>query len=99
MVLAVAIATLAIWGFSAFESPMSFVIGFGAPLLTLVIWALFLSPRPVLNVHPFVSAVVEIAIYVTVTMAWWHMGDLWIGIGFAVVAIAAGLVSGLRRLP
>lgn len=99
MVLAVALASLAIWGFTQFEFPMTLVIGIGAPLLTLVIWALFLSPRPVLRVHPFLAAVVELVIYVTVTMAWWHMQELWIGIGFAVVAIAAALVTGLRRLP
>jgi hypothetical protein len=93
-----AFATLALWGFSAWGFPWNLVFGIGAPVVAILLWALFVSPRAVFAVHPFIRAVVELLVYVSATIAWWSMGQLWIGLGFAVVAVAAGLVSGRRRL-
>ena len=98
LVLLAALATLALWGFGVWDAPLSFVAGIGAPLLTLLVWALFLSPRPVLRLHPFLRAAVEVLIYVGVTLAWWSMGQAWIGIAFAVVAVASGVIAGRRAL-
>ena len=98
VVLVVALASLALWGFTTWPLPWSPIVGIGAPVLALLIWALFLSPRPVLHTHPFVRAVVELTVFATVTVCWWLMGQAWIGIGFAVVAISAGVVSGRRTL-
>lgn len=97
-VLVASLASLAVWGFAEFAFPLSLLVGIGAPLLTLILWALFLSPRPVLKLHAFVAAIAELAIYAAVTMAWWAMGQAWIGIAFALVAVAAGLVAGRRKL-
>lgn len=97
-VLVVALVTLGLWGFSGWPMPWSFVVGIGAPLLALIVWALFLSPRPVLHVHPFVRAVVELLIYASGTVCWWMMDLVWVGLGFAVVAVTAGLVAGRRAL-
>ena len=97
-VLVAALATLGLWGFTGWPAPWSFVVGIGAPVLALVVWALFLSPRPVLHVHPFVRAVVELLIYASATVCWWMMDLVWVGLGFAVVAVAAGLVAGRRAL-
>lgn len=98
VVLIVAIASLALWGFASWDLPWSIVIGVGAPVVTLLLWALFLSPRPVLRVHPFLRAVVELFIYVGVTIAWWSMGQALIGTAFALVAVVAGVLSGRRAL-
>lgn len=98
VVLLVAIASLALWGLASWDLPWNIVLGVGIPLLVILIWALFLSPRPVLRLHPFLRAAVELLVYVGVTIAWWSMDQAWIGIGFAVVAIAAGLLAGRRAL-
>lgn len=98
VVLIAAIASLALWGFASWELPWSIVIGVGAPVVTVLLWALFLSPRPVLRVHPFLRAVVELFIYVGVTIAWWSMGQALIGTAFALVAVIAGVLSGRRAL-
>lgn len=78
--------------------PWNLIFGIGAPLIVLLMWALFLSPRPVLRLHPFIRAVVELLIYAGVTLAWWSMDQAWIGLAFAVVAVAAGLFAGRRNL-
>ena len=98
VVLIVALASLVLWGLVAWPLPWNLVAAVGAPIVTLLLWALFLSPRPVLAVHPFLRAAVELVVYAGVTIAWWTMGQAWIGLGFAVVAIASGLVAGRRAL-
>lgn len=98
LVLLAALATLALWGFATWSLPWNIVVGIGAPAVVLVLWALVLSSKPVLRLHPFLRALVELLIYVGVTLAWWSMGSAWIGIAFAVVAVAAGVIAGRRAL-
>ncbi|MEV4666562.1 YrdB family protein [Microbacterium sp. LWO12-1.2] len=98
IVLVLAIASLALWGFATWPLPWNIILGIGAPVVILLVWALFLSPRPVLRVHPFLRAAVELLIYVGVTIAWWSMDQALIGTAFGLVAIAAGVISGRRAL-
>ncbi len=93
----VAFGTLALWGFTMWPFPWNIVMGLGAPLVAILVWALFVSPRAVLAVHPFVRALVELLVYASATVAWWSMGNAWIGSAFGVVAVAIGVVAGRRR--
>src|SRR5918993_5805141 len=92
-----AFVTLAIWGFAMWPFPWNIVVGIAAPLAAILVWALFVSPRAVFAVHPFVRAVVELLVYVSATLAWWSMGLTWVGLVFGVVAVTAGVLSGRRR--
>ena len=98
LVLGVALITLALWGFATWPLPWNIVVGIGAPVVVLLVWALFLSPRAVLHLHPFLRAAVELLIYAGVTLAWWSMDAAWAGVAFAVVAVAAGVMAGRRAL-
>jgi hypothetical protein len=93
-----AFLSLAIWGFTAWPLPWNIVAGLGAPALAILVWALFVSPRAVLAVHPFVRALVELFVYAAATIAWWSMGQAWIGLVFAIVAVTFGALNGRRRL-
>lgn len=93
-----AFGILAFWGFVAFDFPWNIVAGIGAPLLAIVVWALFVSPRAVLAVHPFVRAVVELLVYATATIALWSMGLAWAGIVYGLIAVVVGVLAGRRRL-
>lgn len=93
-----AFGTLAVWGFTAWTLPWNIVIGIGAPLIAIVLWGLFVSPRAVFAIHPFARALVELLVFVSATAVWWSAGQAWIGVAFAVVAVSAGLVAGRRRL-
>lgn len=92
-----AFASLAIWGFAAWPFPWNIVAGIGAPVLAIAVWALFVSPRAVLHVHPFVRGLVELLVYVSATIAWWSMGLVWVGLAFGVVAVTVGVIAGRRR--
>ncbi|MDJ1112851.1 YrdB family protein [Microbacterium dauci] len=93
-----AVATLAFWGFTAWELPWNIVVGIAAPIGALVLWGLVVSPRAVLRVHPFVRSLVELLIYVAATIVWWSAGQAWIGLIFGVVAVTVGVLTGRRRL-
>jgi len=92
-----AFASLAIWGFAMWPFPWNIVAGIGAPVLAIIIWALFVSPRAVLAVHPFIRALAELLVYLSATIAWWSMGLLWVGLAFGVVAVTVGVIAGRRR--
>lgn len=93
-----AVGTLAVWGFTAWDAPWNILVGVGAPVIAILLWALFVSPRAVITVHPFIRALVELLIYAAATIVWWSAGQALIGLAFGVVAVAAGLVAGRRRL-
>ncbi len=93
-----AIVVLAIWGFTEFEFPWpAFAFGLGAPLLALLVWALFLSPRAVFGVDQFGKALVEIVIFSSAALAMLFMGwPWWSALALVVVATAAGIIAGRR---
>ena len=45
-----AFVSLGLWGFLSWDLPWSIVFGVGAPVLAILLWALFLSPRAVLAI-------------------------------------------------
>ena len=92
-----AFASLAIWGFVSWPFPWNIVFGIATPAIAIVVWALFVSPRAVFAVHPFVRAVVELLVYVSATIAWWSMGATWVGLIFGIVAVTVGVIAGRRR--
>lgn len=98
LVLVFALLSLALWGFIAWPLPANIVIGIVAPVAALLVWALFVSPKAVIPTHPFVRAIVELLIFASATIAWWSMGQAWIGLAFAIVAVASGVIAGRRTL-
>ncbi|MRG61080.1 DUF2568 domain-containing protein [Agromyces sp. CFH 90414] len=94
-----AIVTLAIFGFLAFPLPWPGVaIGIGAPLLAIVLWGLFRSPKAVFAVDPFVKAIVEIAVFSSAAISWWILGQPVVAVVFAVIAAVSGIINGRKEL-
>ena len=92
-----AIVSLGIWGFLAWPLPWNIVVGIGAPVIAILLWALFRSPRAVLHVDPFVKAIVEIVVMGSAAFAWWDLGQPVVAIVFAVVATISGVINGRRE--
>lgn len=93
-----AFVTLAFWGFAAWPFAWNILFGIAAPVAAILLWALFVSPRPVFVIHPFARAIVELLVYASATIAWWSIGFAWVGLGYAVVAVTVGVLAGRRRL-
>lgn len=94
----IAVVALAIWGFTQWDAPLNVVVGLGAPVLAVLLWALFLSPRPVLRTELYLRSLVEIALYVAGAGAMLAMGWGIPAAVYLIVAAGLGLWSGLRRL-
>lgn len=89
---------LALWGFFAWPFWWNIVFGIVTPALAIVLWALFVSPKAVFAVHPFIRIVVELFVFLGATIALWNLGYAWFGLGFGVVAVAIGFAHRLRSL-
>lgn len=98
LVLIVALATFALWGALGFTFPWNTVVAIGTPLVALGLWALFVSPRAVVRVHPFIRVLIELIIFACATIAWWEMGQGWIGLAYGVVAVTTGVLVGRRAI-
>jgi len=92
-----AIVSLGIWGFVVWPLPWNIVIGIGAPVIAILLWALFRSPKAVLRVDPFVKAIVEIVVMGAAAFAWWDLGQPIVAVVFAVVATVSGIINGRRE--
>ncbi|WP_022886020.1 YrdB family protein [Glaciibacter superstes] len=94
-----AFVSLGLWGFLAWPLPWPGVlIGIGAPVLAILVWALFRSPKAVFRLDPFGKAIIEIFVFGAAALAWWDLGQPIVAVVFAVVATASGVISGRREL-
>ena len=94
-----AFVSLGIWGFLAFPLPWPGVlVGIGAPLLAILVWALFVSPKAVFRIDVFGKALVEIAVFSAAAIGWWMLGQPVVAIVFAVVAAVSGILNGRKQL-
>lgn len=94
-----AFVSLGVWGFLAFPLPWPGVlVGFGAPALAILLWALFVSPKAVFRIDPFGQALVEIAVFSAAALGWWMLGQPVVAVVFAVVAAVSGILHGRKQL-
>ena len=94
-----AFVSLGVWGFLAFPLPWPGVlIGIGAPLLAILAWALFVSPKAVFRIDPFGKALVEIAVFSAARGSTIRWRQPIVAVVFAVVAAVSGILHGRREL-
>lgn len=89
------ILSIAAWGFLAWSLPFQgLLVGFGMLILTLVIWALFLSPKPVLAVDRFGQSIVELLLVAGAVAALLSIGVDWmIAALLGLVAVVVGFLA------
>ena len=76
------------WALNAWPLPFpGLLAGAGALVLTVVIWALFLSPKPVLRTDRFGQALIELLLSAGAVGAMLSLGANW------VVATVLGLIA------
>ena len=93
-----AFVSLGLWGFLSWDLPWSIVFGVGAPVLAILLWALFLSPRAVLAIDLYGRSLIELLVMGAAALAWLDLGQPIVAIVFGVVAVVSGVVSGRRAL-
>nr|WP_255529519.1 DUF2568 domain-containing protein [Leucobacter edaphi] len=94
----IAVVAVTIWGFLAWPLPFPGILtGVGLLALSVLLWALFLSPRPVLRVDRFGQALFELLLIAGAVGALLALGVFWvIPAAFGVIAAAIGFIASSR---
>lgn len=94
----IAVITVTIWGFLAWPLPFPGVLsGVGFLVLSVLVWALFLSPRPVLRTDRFGQALVELLLLAAAVAALLDFGVYWLWAAlYGVVAAVVGYLVSTR---
>jgi hypothetical protein len=92
-----ALAATAVWGFKTGAGPTRWVLGLGAPLLVIVVWFLFVSPEPTIELPRPLRLAIEFAVWSAAAAALWASGYRTLGIAFLVVAVVSGVLNYLWR--
>ena len=95
----IALIVITWWALAEWSLPWhGLLAGAGFFTLTVLIWALFLSPRPVLRTDRFGQAFIELLLIAGTVGAMLGLGLAWpIPVVFGVVAAALGFVAGAQR--
>jgi hypothetical protein len=92
-----AVFSLGFWGFAAWSLPWNVVMGIATPVVAIVLWALFRSPKAVFRIDAFGRALVELVVMAAAAFAWWSLGQPIIAVVFFVVAAASGIINGRKE--
>ncbi|MFC4223888.1 DUF2568 domain-containing protein [Lysinibacter cavernae] len=93
-------AAIGAWGFLAWPLPWpGIATGVGSIILAILMWAVFLSPKPILHVDVYGRGLVELLL-IAAAVVGLFMIDVTpiIPIALGVVAAATGLMAGLRSI-
>ena len=96
----IAVLAITVWSFTAWPLPWPGILtGVLALALTVVLWALFLSPKPVLRTDRFGQTLIDLLLVGGASGAMLAMGVTWVVVVpyFVVAAALAYAGSALQR--
>ena len=85
------------WGLLAFQGVMSWVAGIGLPVIVLVIWQVFLSPKASQPVPLPVQFAVRLLLLLTGAGALWAVGVPELAIAQAILAVLGTVFAAWGR--
>ncbi|MBC9944681.1 YrdB family protein [Leucobacter sp. cx-328] len=93
----ISVLTITVWGFLAWPMPVGILSGLIALVVSVVVWALFLSPKPVLRTDHFAQALVELVLIAGAVGAMLGLGVHWaLPVAFGVIAAVIGYIGSMR---
>lgn len=95
----IALVVITWWALAEWPLPWpGLLAGAGFFVLVVVIWALFLSPRPMLRTDRFGQALIELLLLAAAVGAMLGLGVHWaIAVLFGLAAAALGYVATIKR--
>lgn len=95
-----AIVMVTVWGFVSWPLPWPGVLtGLVVLVLAVLLWALFLSPRPVLRTDRFAQALFEVLLLAAAVAAMLSLGVFWLWpVLFGVVGAVLGYIVSSRQV-
>ena len=75
------------WGWKTGEGAMRWVFAIGAVLAAVVVWTLFVSPDPTIELARPIRLIIEFAVWLAAGAALWATGLRTLAIAFVVIAL------------
>lgn len=92
-----AVAAITTWALLAWAWPFpALVFGVGALIIAVLLWALFLSPKPALSrVDRFAQSMVELLLIMAAVAALLSLGVAWyFAVAYGLVGAVLGFIAG-----
>lgn len=95
------IAAVTAWGLLSWEFPLpSVFIGAGILIVAILLWALFLSPKPMLRVDRFAQGLFELLLVASAVAALLALDVHWLlAAVFGIIGAALGFIAGTTKEP
>lgn len=95
----VAVVSVTVWGFLSWPLPFPGIFtGIGFLLLSCVLWAVFLSPRPVLRTDRFGQALIELLLLAAAVAALLDFGIFWvIPVAYGLAGAVVGYIASTKQ--
>lgn len=95
----IAVISVTAWGFLSWTMPNpGLLFGLGALIFSVLLWALFLSPKPVLRADRFAQSMIELLLLAAAVAALIELGVFWpVAAAFGVIGAILGYIVGLPK--
>src|SRR5450432_3627212 len=91
------LASLAYWGYQTNDGPIRLVLAVGMPLLLAVIWGLFLSPKPTVELPQVLTTPLRPAVLLVSAAALATTGQPVLGGIFSVAIVVSSVLAAIWK--
>jgi Protein of unknown function (DUF2568) len=88
-----ALAATAYWGYNTGSGVTRWLLAVGAPALVILVWALFISPNPAIELARPIRLVLEFMVFGAAALALAAAGQWTLAVAFAAVAAISGTLN------
>ncbi len=92
-----ALAAVGYWGWTSADGLLKPVLALAAVGAVILVWALFISPKPAIDASAPLRLALELAVWLAAGAALWAAGHGSLALAFVVVAIASGALNAATR--
>lgn len=94
----VAVIALCFWGFTVGPSLLlKIVLGLGAPMLAIIVWAFFGAPRSSRQFKGIAYHALQVVVFGSGALALVAAGQPGLGIAYAIIALVSSVVAALLQ--
>lgn len=87
------LVALGYWGWKTGNGTMRWVLAVGSVVAAIVVWSLFVSPDPTIELARPIRLVIEFVVWAAAAAALWATGLRALAVAFIVVAVVSGTLN------
>jgi hypothetical protein len=88
-----ALVALGYWGWKTGDGGMKWVLAVGSVIAAVVVWSLFVSPDPTIELARPVRLAIEFVVWAAAASALWATGLHIVAVAFIVIAVVSGTLN------